>query len=161
MAKSKKQGKHLNKVAEKLKTETLALVERALQYMEDNHMDRTIATLSRVTKYKTVDPTGRGRSEGTLNAEYLQPLLKHYRIGKYAALDSIAEEDVIDPGDFIKLVKENKKLSKKLNEKIEMIKKLTKEKKQSKLQNEVLRNDNMELQTKLEISRNLIPANNT
>lgn len=160
MAKSEKQGKHLNKVAEKLKSETYILVERALQFMEDNHMDRTVATLARVTKYKNVDPTGKGRSEGTLGAEYLQPLLKHYRIGKYAALDS-TEEEIIDPADYIKLARENKKLEKKLKEKIEIIKKLKKEKKKSDLQNEILRHDNMELQTKLEISRNFSPVNNT
>lgn len=159
MTKSKKQQEHLKNINEKSKLATIKIVERALQFMEDNHLDRTVSTLQRTTKRLEVDPEGKGRSRGTLDADYLQPLLKSYRIGKYVALEE--DENTIDPSDYIKLTKEVKSLKKELKNKTNTIKKITKEKKKLVLENETLRHDVMELQTKLEISRNIIPVNNT
>jgi len=145
-----KRKEHIDKVNEKRKQRTLDLIRQAGQYLDDIGESKTVPNVSKATK--RFDPLGKGISEASFRnkkLKHIQDLMKEYRIGPYLSMLNYSDEASVDVFELIKISKENKKLNKKLEDKIVTIKKLNKELKIYKTSNEVLRHKIMELETKL------------
>lgn len=156
MAKSDRQKKHTDKLAEDKRNKTTWLVEESCKWAVSNHessaSNRRLAMIS-----KLVDPDGKGLSNATFSAEHSQEILKAHGIGKYVGLPN---EGVIDVGLYLEMQKELANANKEIKKLKDKIKNLNEENRKLVQKNEVLRHDNMGLLSKIDSSGFSTPANN-
>lgn len=156
MAKSDRQKKHTDKLAEDKRNKTTWLVEESCKWAISNHersaSNRRLAMIS-----KLVDPDGKGLSNATFSAEHAQEILKAYGIGIYVGLPN---EGVIDAGLYLEMQKELANANKEIKKLKEKIKNLNEENGKLVQKNEVLRHDNMGLMTTIDMSGENVAVNN-
>ena len=160
--KTDKRQKNIAKINDDRKQKTIALIIKAVEYLEDNCENRSVSNVSKATK--KFDPLGKGVSEAAFRNKsliHIQDVMEQQRIGPYASLPLTSDQGSVDTAEFIKLAKDNKALQKKLDEKIETIKNLKKELKKLKVANAILRHETMALHTKLLSNSSIPQSNNT